>query len=52
MGLLSREVSISSTLVCEEVSNGGAETSAFWGRSMSVPIAASSPVVECSGSQL
>ena len=32
MGLLSREASISSTLACEEVSSGGAGTSAFWGR--------------------
>ena len=43
VGLLYREVSISSTLACEEVSSGGAETSAFGGRSLSAPAAASSP---------
>ena len=52
MGLLSREVSISSTLACEEVSSGGAGTSAFWGGGMSAPVAASSPVAECSDLQL
>ena len=52
MGLLSREFSIYFTLTCEEVSSGGARTSAFWGKGMSVPIAASSPIVECSGSWL
>ena len=36
MGLLSREVSISSTLACEEVSSGGAETSTFRDGGMSV----------------
>ena len=43
MGLLSWEFSISSTLVCEEVSSGEAETSAFGGGGMSVPAEASSP---------
>ena len=43
IGLLSREVSISSILACEKVSSGGAETSTFGGRGMSAPAAASSP---------
>ena len=37
MGLLSREVSISSTLACEEVSSGGAEASTFGDGGISVP---------------
>ena len=52
MGLLCSEVSISSTLACVEVSSHRAETSAFWGGGMSVPTAASSPIVECSGLRL
>ena len=50
MRLLSREVSISSMLACEEVSSDGAGASSFVGGGKSAPVAASSPVVECSDS--
>ena len=52
MGLLSREVSTSSTLACEEVSSGRAGTSAFWGGGMSASVATPFPVAECSDLQL
>ena len=52
MGLLSMEVSTSSTLACEKVSSGGAKTSALWGGGMSASAAISFPDVECSDSQL
>ena len=52
MRLVSRLVSISYTLACEEVFSGGAETSAFWGGGMSASVAASFPIAECSDSQL
>ena len=42
IGLLSREVSISSILACEDVTSGGAEISAFGGGDMSAPAAVSS----------
>ena len=52
MGLLSREASPSSTLAWEEVSIGGAGTSALWDKDMTASAAAAFSVVECSDLQL
>ena len=51
-GLLSREASPSSTLAWEEVSIGGAETSALWDRDMTASTAAAFSVAECLDLQL
>ena len=51
-GLLSMEASPSSTLTWEDVSIGGAKTSALWDRDMTASAAAAFSVEECSDSWL